>query len=246
MKNKFLIFTLVLFFLDSALAMSIPMNDLKMAGSKNLKANDKTHENIEKLMKTFEDHFSPLVDRQGGKLYLVLNWESDRVIAEAKRPLPTDWEIVLHGGATRTDGLGPAEISLILCHELGHHLGGKPTASRDGWSACEGQADYWSTFECIKTFGDLLNETVVSSEAQKWCEKQSLENDKHCGKFAQTALNVTRFYGKFQPNGYPYLDTTDSSIPPRTYFGHPAPQCRLDTLMAGYLSKERPVCWFNN
>lgn len=219
------------------------MNDRRPVSVKNSKLTDLKHETIEKLMKSFEHHFSPLVERQGRKLYLILNWESDRVIAEAKRPVTTDWEIILHGGAIRSKELGEAEISLILCHELGHHLGGKPTASMEGWSACEGQADYWSSLECVKNFWSLQKDSMVSVEAQKWCEKNS-SPDPYCGKFAQTALNITRFYGQFQPSGYPGLDTVDSSIPPRTFFGHPTPQCRLDTLMSGYLSKDRPACWY--
>ena len=176
---------------------------------------------------------------------LVLNWESDRVIAEALRPVPSDWEIVLHGGATRTEELGPAEISLILCHELGHHLGGKPTAAREGWSACEGQADYWSSFECIRNFSDLLKDTVASSEAVEWCERHFPGSDENCGKFAQAALNVTRFYGHFQPSGYPNLETIDINRTSRTFYGHPQPQCRLDTLMAGYFFNPRPLCWYH-
>lgn len=246
MKLKFLIVAVLVVSSKVLLAMSIPMNNQRKVSLKNAREIDnKKHETIEKLMKSFENHFSPLVERQGGKLYLVLNWESERVIAEALRPVPTDWEIVLHGGATRIEELGTAEISLILCHELGHHLGGKPTAARDGWSACEGQADYWSSFTCIKEFSDLLKDIVVSREALGWCEKNFSVPEKNCGKFAQTALNVTRFYGKFQPSGYSNLEALDLNITSRTFFGHPSPQCRLDTLMAGYLLKERPQCWYN-
>lgn len=250
MKNWFLKFCVANFSLISVtFALSIPMNDTKVKLSNKVLDNspEKSHEQIEKLMKAFEDHFSPLVEKQGGKLFLILNWESPRVIAEALRPNALDWEIVLHGGAARTADLSKDEISLILCHELGHHLGGKPTSSQDGWSACEGQADYWSSSSCISSILEKIkNEKNISPlpEAKKWCEQNDRQNEM-CIRFAQSALNLTRFYGKFTPHGYPNLDTLDSTIPPRTFYGHPKPQCRLDTLLSGYLSHHRPACWYH-
>lgn len=229
--------------------MSIPMNDSRQTLSNKALDNspEKSHEQIEKLMKSFEDHFSPLVEKQGGKLFFILNWESPRVIAEALRSNSLEWEIVLHGGAVRSPELSNDEISLILCHELGHHLGGKPTSAQDGWSACEGQADYWSTSSCITFMLEKVkNEKKIVStpEAIQWC-KQNRTPDENCIRFAQAALNLTRFYGKFTPQGYPRLDTLDSTIPPRTFYGHPNPQCRLDTLLAGYMKNSRPFCWFH-
>lgn len=245
MKYKILTMALISI-VQSSFALSIPVNNLRQKSLSNKPHETYMHEQVEKLMKTFEDHFSPLVERQEGKLFFILDWDSDRVVAEARRPNAQDWEIILHGGVIRNNSIGIAELSLILCHELGHHLGGKPTAVRDGWSACEGQADYWSSLVCIKKFKNLLSEVVISDEVTKWCAKHAQASDKDCGAFTQAALNLTRFYGYFQPAGYSQLDAVDFTIATRTFFGHPAPQCRLDTLLSGYLTSARPACWYHH
>jgi hypothetical protein len=242
-KKFFIVVTAILS--TQAFSLSIPNDAYDEKSVQSVDENFK-HESTEKLLKTFEDHFSPLVSKQGGKLLLILNWDSSRHVAEAQRPTPNEWAIVLHGGGVRDPELGTAELSLILCHELGHHLGGTPTASRTGWSACEGQADYWSGFECIKSFGKVIKQKNISTEARDWCHKNNLSSDEFCANFAQTALNVTRFYARFQSGIYPYIDSRDTNVASRIYFGHPNPQCRLDTLLSGYLLEQRPSCWYKH
>jgi hypothetical protein len=170
------------------------------------------------LIDSFETQMAPLVASRGGKLRLVVELESAKVNAEALR-LNDDWMIVVFGGLLRHPRVTEAELLMVLCHELGHHLGGAPTAARGGWSACEGQADYWSTQACF--LGVLPREDAV-----------------------QVALNLTQLYATQTSGAMPDLTCRDLRRPSRTHFGYPSPQCRLDTLVAGLAGEERPSCWF--
>ena len=51
----------------------------------------------------------------------------------------------------------------MLCHELGHHLGGTPTKDSASWASTEGQADYFATLKCLrKVFRKDDNVTYVT------------------------------------------------------------------------------------
>lgn len=148
-------------------------------------------------------------------LVVVPNWDDPRVNAVATRT-GNLWEIHVYGGLLQHPELTDDEVLLVLCHELGHHLGGAPLASRTGWAASEGQADYWSGQNC----GHLLRSPH------------------------QTALRLTQMYASSAMQPTPDLATTDTTKVERTYFGYPSPQCRLDTLVAGFRGQERPRCWY--
>jgi hypothetical protein len=40
-------------------------------------------------------------------------------------------------------------LGLVLCHELGHFLGGPPLSGWEKWSSAEGQADYFASLICM-------------------------------------------------------------------------------------------------
>ena len=111
-------------------------------------------------------------------------------------------------------------LMLLLCHELGHFLGGPPLKSRTGWSSTEGQADYYSTAHCMKNF----------------------EVDEQ--EFLDAALRLSGIYSQVVHEAPPKLDQCDQSVVSRINYGYPNLQCRLDTLLAGWKQSARPRCWF--
>lgn len=128
--------------------------------------------------------------------------------------------ITVLGGMIRHPLMSKNVLSLLLCHELGHYLGGPPLKSRNGWSSTEGQADYYAGEKCARELG--LNEE----------------------EFFESALMLTRIYAEVTREGYPQLDKCDESIVQRTFYGYPKVQCRLDTMIAGWKNEKRPVCWY--
>lgn len=128
--------------------------------------------------------------------------------------------IVVWGGMISHPKMTAHTFYLLLCHELGHFLGGPPLKSRTGWSSTEGQSDYYSAISCVKDLG--LDE----------------------GQFIDAALALTSIYAEVTKQAPPRLDVCDESVATRTNYGYPTIQCRLDTLLAGWNETARPRCWF--
>lgn len=128
--------------------------------------------------------------------------------------------IVVWGGMISHPKMSAPTFYLLLCHELGHFLGGPPLKSRNGWSSTEGQSDYYSSINCVKDLG--------LDEAQ----------------FIDASLALTSIYAEVTNQSPPRLDTCDESVATRTNYGYPSIQCRLDTLLAGWNETARPKCWF--
>ena len=181
-----------------------PLNDSKSSHKVNLQV-------IERFLDRAED----VVEAEGGKLVVIPEWNNPRVNALARRS-EYIWEIHVYGGLLTHPDISEDEITLVLCHELGHHLGGAPTASRGGWSSSEGQSDYWSGQFCAH----LLEKPMESAE------------------------KLTRLYAASSDGSWPRLSEKEVKVVERTFFGYPGAQCRLDTIVAGMKGWERPKCWY--
>jgi hypothetical protein len=128
--------------------------------------------------------------------------------------------ISVWGGMLSHPKMNAHVLLLLLCHELGHDLGGPPLKSRNGWSSTEGQADYFSTLSCLKNF--------------------EFDED----QFLASAEELSGIYAEVNMQGRPSVDTCDESTVLRINFGYPSAQCRLDTLLAGWRAGPRPRCWY--
>lgn len=128
--------------------------------------------------------------------------------------------ISVWGGMISHNEINKNALNLLLCHELGHFLGGPPLKSRDGWSSTEGQADYYAASRCVR----LLH----MSEAD----------------FLDGATRLAKIYAEVSREPTPSIDRCDTTVATRTNYGYPKTQCRLDTMMAGWFEKVRPRCWF--
>ncbi len=124
------------------------------------------------------------------------------------------------GGMLRHRSMTPDALLLLLCHEVGHFLGGPPLKSRTGWSSTEGQSDYYSGEKCARLLG--MDES----------------------SFINAAVVLTSIYAEVSKEAPPQIEQCDERRVERTNFGYPSAQCRLDTLVAGWTGKERPRCWF--
>lgn len=174
--------------------------------------------NMEEAAASFEDQ---IVGNLPQEMDLVIHLEPNnpRINAEITRKdksvLVSVW-----GGMLSHRFMDEDTFILLLCHEIGHLLGGPPLKSRNGWSSTEGQADYYSSGRCLQSFA--------------WDEE----------RFLRSALKLTQIYADVTGEASPKLDTCDSRQVERTNYGYPQVQCRLDTLVAGWRGTPRPRCWF--
>lgn len=156
----------------------------------------------------------------GGKLIINNLWSDGTVNAQAYRS-GMEWHIDAFGGLARYPGMTKNAFITVLCHELGHHIGGAPRYSRNtDWASTEGQSDYFATLQCMKKLG-------IPSPAP--------------------SLALASVLADLGGDQKPSRSQRDQSRVSRTYESHPAAQCRLDTMDAGLscpvfgpLSKDDP------
>lgn len=195
----------------------------------------------------------PIVKEQGYELVIQNRWKDSTVNASTY----TDgkkWIINAYGGLARFEGMTPDAYTMVLCHELGHHLGGFPNM---GWASNEGQSDYYATAKCfprmaaskkkaINVPGIVTEKCSLLHKSQNeihLCEKSSMTGfelatvlNNLSRMFAPMNCELDPFRPAYCPQNY-ILDidfsTPDVSEVSKTYNGHPQAQCRLDTYFAG-------------
>ncbi len=206
------------------------------------------NETIEEVVK----FYSPVVAGHGATLKVVKEWENPEVNAYATQS-GSDWIIGFFGGLARRKEVTRDAFTLVVCHELGHHLAGFPFKG-ERWAATEGQSDYFATQECAKelwTNNDEKNADAaltVDIFAKEQCDRSndSRRARELCYRISnasyQLALLLSGAAGKNANAAKPEFGTPDSAVVERTYIGHPAAQCRLDTMFQGSICKAS----FNN
>ena len=224
-------------------------------------------ERVERVAGRIEGIYGPVARARGRELVIVNHW-LDRPLEghdgartfDERGSFAGRWEVRLlnRGAYARFPGATPDALALVLCHELGHHLGGAPLASGGGGGArplsSEGQADYFAASKCLKRyFAADDNQAAVRGlevppSAARACAGAFAdpEEDAVCRRGAAAALAYIRLL--FESDGLdpaapgrPSFATPDPAVAPSTLTdGYPGRQCRLDTLMAGLLCK-RPA-----
>lgn len=70
--------------------------------------------------------------------------------ASAQR-MGSTWVVNMYGGLARHNEITIDGFALVLCHEIGHHLGGAPKyGGFNTWGTNEGGSDYFATLKCLR------------------------------------------------------------------------------------------------
>lgn len=79
------------------------------------------------------------------------------------------FRMMILGGTTRIDGMSLDAYAAIVCHELGHIIGGAPLQTITGaeWSSSEGQADFFAASVCLPRYFASLGEKNISARVEK-------------------------------------------------------------------------------
>ncbi|SMF30079.1 hypothetical protein [Pseudobacteriovorax antillogorgiicola] len=222
----------------SAHATILPPNTLHLEDT--VLQSNVTEEQFNEAIDKAEAYYKPLIqDAFGASLRINRRWSDSTVNASASQFFGS-WNVNMYGGLARRPEVTIDGFALVLCHELGHHLGGYPYSS--SWAANEGQSDYFSTISCAR---ELWRDEVdinasfrasVDPLPKALCDKVwVLEVDQDLcyrsmmgGKALADLLSALR-------NQTVSFETPSKSKVSRTDNSHPAGQCRLDTYMAGAL-----------
>lgn len=191
--------------------------------------------------------YAPIANSYGAELKIDPKWESGTVNAGTFRDENgKHWHINLYGGLARHPLMTADGYALVICHEIGHHIGGAPKKLIQGarhWSSTEGQADYWATLKCLRRIYYKENNTEViegarqNQEITKHCQKsyetESLQS--LCVRVALASEVLAKISSLARRVEMPRFETPDESRVEQTYDKHPVPQCRLDTFFQGGL-----------
>lgn len=157
-------------------------------------------------------------------------------------------QIVMTGGMIRYPSVSLDGLTLVLCHEIGHHLAGKPKHKRGilipSFASAEGQSDYFATLKCLRKFfleqpDNTVDETKLPASVVQNCRRsfqdQNMQNI--CMRSVLASETMAKVLNETRRNRVPNLDieTPDPTVVKKHYLKHPNPQCRFDTYYAGAL-----------
>jgi hypothetical protein len=223
----------------------LPENDLRIpVGTKLL--GGLTEAQFNAVIDKVEVLYTPIVSNMGGNLKIARKWTDATVNANATRL--GAWNVNMYGGLARHQAITEDGFALVLCHEIGHHLGGAPKVGMilNRWASNEGQADYYATLKCLRlVFQNDNNDAVVkklnapaaltNACAKAWPDKTDYNI---CVRNGMAGASVAGLFAalRSQPEGR--FETPDATVVKKTNDAHPAHQCRLDTYFQGALCEK--------
>lgn len=218
---------------------------------------------------------NPAIQEQG--LQIELNYDSKAKIpsAFAKWISPKKiGQITFNESFFALNSLSQASLGLILCHEVGHFLGGRPfvTAPKPQGifnfgnkfpnMSAEGQADFFATAYCLPRIKKLLK---LEHNTPSLLEIQNCEGSLECqedlniiGQTVSTYAEIMAFLNivtvPTESTDYSH-DRPDETI--KNPGAYPSLSCRAETLRSGLSCQDfeeegncsnllelRPKCWF--
>jgi hypothetical protein len=204
-----------------------------------------TEKEFNDVIDSVESIYAPIVDQEGGKLIISRGWSDATVNAYAQRS-GNQWRVSMFGGLARHSTITPDGFALVVCHEIGHHIGGAPkkvSVWSNPWATNEGQADYFATLKCLRrTFlndnnADIIANMEVPQALTNACNEawSSAEDRAICVRGGMAGDSVAKLFAALRNGAQAKFETPDARVVTTTDDNHPATQCRLDTYFQGAL-----------
>lgn len=197
-----------------------------------------------------ETLYAPIVASMGATLKVIRNWSDPTVNAYAQQ-VGKEWKVSMFGGLARHETITEDGMSLVICHEFGHHIGGAPkkvSPWSNPWASNEGQSDYFATSKCLRrAWMSENNEEIVAAMASvpasltQSCQQQwtTPADQAMCVRGGMAGLSVAKLFQALSSESKePMFDTPDAKQVTATIDYHPATQCRLDTYLQGALCEK--------
>lgn len=223
-----------------AMAAILPPNDLHLQDG--MYQSNVTEEQFNEAIDLAEKIYAPLISSVfGANLRMNRLWSNSTVNASASQ-FGRTWSVNMYGGLARRPEVTVDGFTLVICHELGHHLGGYPFTS--AWAANEGQSDYFATLSCARLLwhddyelNASFRETIPKRPKYLCDQVWEYEHEQDlCYRMMEAGRSLAGLLSALRDQTVDF-ETPDLSVVSRTNNSHPAGQCRLDTYMAGALCK---------
>ncbi|MCF2910466.1 hypothetical protein L1285_19330 [Pseudoalteromonas sp. DL2-H2.2] len=216
----------------------MPENNLHLRH--NAMSGDMTEDDFNRIIDEINVIYEPIVNSHGANLVWRRNWDDNTVNAYALQQ-GNNWIVSMFGGLARAPEVTEDGFALVVCHELGHHLGGFPFKGTR-WASSEGQSDYFASHACAKQIWADEDNTpyryTVNATAKAKCDATygNFYDQNLCYRTAMAGYSLASLLaaGRGQTVSF---DDRDTSVVSQTYEAHPQPQCRLDTYVEGALCK---------
>lgn len=195
-----------------------------------------------------EKLYAPIISTMGGELKVNRGWDDGTVNAYAQQDGKT-WMVSMFGGLARHETITEDGFALVICHEIGHHIGGAPKIASywsDDWASNEGQSDYFANLKCLRRSWQTDDNqkivkamTNVPANLKKKCNAawKTAAERALCVRGAMAGDSVARLFAALRSESPAKFETPDSKVVAKTDDRHPGTQCRLDTYFQGSLCK---------
>ncbi len=202
---------------------------------------------LKEITSHYENKYSNIVN----KFNIIKNWKSDHPNLSVTLN-NNEYSLIANGGYARLKGLDIEGFKIALCHEMGHFFAGAPRVQPTGKYSSEGQSDYYAAscfMELIQNKDNkafLENKVLTPFIIEQCSEKKG--NEKYSCERTLLAISKDMEGLRHIPNNNEVfsMEMIDDTIAKHTNFNdYPNYQCRINTLVAGALNKERPRCWYN-
>lgn len=235
---------LTILFSSGTFASILPDNNLRIPVSE--KNEGLTRFQYNRTIDKFAKTYGPVLEDMGKKLTIRKLWKEARVNASTTKK-GDEIIINLYGGYARHPLNTEDAFMLVLCHELGHHIGGLPKKKNengtDRWPSVEGQADYFATLKCLRSvfIKDNNEEMVQKLHVDEYVKEKCSAAFKVpsdlaiCIRSTMAGIVTANISADIRKTDRPDLSLPDKKRVRSTDPSHPLPQCRLDTYFQGAL-----------
>lgn len=211
-----------------------------------------SEEQFNKVIDHYVAIYAPKIEELGGKLNVSRGWKNGTVNASAQR-LGKVYQVNMFGGLARHPEITEDGFALVLCHEIGHHIGGAPKVGGlrgmlMKWASNEGQSDYFASLKCLREgFKADDNQAIVSEMnipalVKNSCESvyANADDSAMCQRIAMAGASVSNLFAAMRNDVPASFETPSKAVVKKTDHNHPHFQCRLDTYFQGALC-DRPL-----
>lgn len=174
--------------------------------------------------------FNQEIALAGYPLLLEANWESPFFGAGVSL-YDNAFHLMILGGTSRLPEMTEDAYAAVVCHEIGHIVGGEPhqTISNAEWSSSEGQSDFFAASVCLPRYFKTLNEKNISARVDKAGFEMMNSFRKFDGNSADKSLSKTR-------RALPAVKETLINK-------YPSVQCRYENFRN---PQKRAACWYRD
>jgi len=206
-----------------------------------------TQDEFNEMINELDDLYQPIAKELGARsLKINKRWTDDTINASAANFFG-NWSVNMYGGLARHPRMTNDGFAMVICHELGHLVGGFPFTNRSFFltnMANEGQSDYYALHHCaLKIWSDEtdINATFrgnIDPIAAEACNEtyEDIDMQNLCYRRMAAGLSLAETLSELSEDPeLPTFSTPDENVVSRTDSSHPAAQCRLDTSFSGAL-----------